>query len=233
MAELNTYTEPYTDLPLTQFPASEDDWDRMSDVSASMVSLVQDYNKLYNEGRFSDAKKLLDNNEDLLRCFFNADKYNQLRDATIAMQRFLLNEVQNLIKEVAKNTIGIEDNPTEDQKGQTAYSAAKVDANIEQAIDNLIGKYLTKYTVTIPFSGWNDGYPYFNTVTVKNVTADMELRVIGTIIASDASYSDTKNIVKSAGFLVPYDDGVGDEQITFKAYKKPTVDFTVILEGGK
>lgn len=61
----------------------------------------------------------------------------------------------------------------------------------------------------------------------------MELRVIGTIIASDASYSDTKNIVKSAGFLVPYDDGVGDGQITFKAYKKPTVDFTVILEGGK
>ena len=102
MAELNTYTESYTDLPLTQFPASEDDWDRMSDVSASMVSLVQDYNKLYNDGRFSDAKKLLDNNEDLLRCFFNADKYNQLRDATIAMQRFLLNEVQNLIKEVAK-----------------------------------------------------------------------------------------------------------------------------------
>ena len=225
MAELNTYTESYTDLPLTQFPASEDDWDRMSDVSASMVSLVQDYNKLYNDGRFSDAKKLLDNNEDLLRCFFNADKYNQLRDATIAMQRCL----QNLIKEVAKNTIGIEDNPTEDQKGQTAYSAAKVD----ELVNNLVGKYLTKYTVTIPVDGWNDQYPYLNTVTVSNITSDMELRVLGTLIPNDTSYSDTKNIIKSAGFLVPYDDGVGDGRIIFKAYKKPTVNFTVILEGGK
>lgn len=229
MAELNTYTESYTDLPLTQFPASEDDWDRMSDVSASMVSLVQDYNKLYNDGRFSDAKKLLDNNEDLLRCFFNADKYNQLRDATIAMQRFLLNEVQNLIKEVAKNTIGIEDNPTEDQKGQTAYSAAKVD----ELINNLVGKYLTKYTVEIPANGWNDEYPYLNIVSVSGITSDMELRVIGTVIPDGAVYSDTKNIIKSAGFLIPYDNGVGDGRIIFKAYKKPTVDFTVILEGGK
>lgn len=229
MAELNTYTESYTDLPLTQFPASEDDWDRMSDVSASMVSLVQDYNKLYNDGRFSDAKKLLDNNEDLLRCFFNADKYNQLRDATIAMQRFLLNEVQNLIKEVAKNTIGIEDNPTEDQKGQTAYSAAKVD----ELINNLVGKYLTKYTVEIPANGWNDEYPYLNTVAISGITSDMELRVIGTVIPDGTFYSDTKNIIKSAGFLIPYDNGVEDGRIIFKAYKKPTVDFTVILEGGK
>ena len=229
MAELNTYTESYTDLPLTQFPASEDDWDRMSDVSASMVSLVQDYNKLYNDGRFSDAKKLLDNNEDLLRCFFNADKYNQLRDATIAMQRFLLNEVQNLIKEVAKNTIGIEDNPTEDQKGQTAYSSAKVD----ELINNLVGKYLTKYTVEIPANGWNDEYPYLNTVTISGITSDMELRVIGTVIPDGTVYSDTKNIIKSAGFLIPYDNGVEDGRIIFKAYKKPTVDFTVILEGGK
>ena len=229
MAELNTYTESYTDLPLTQFPASEDDWDRMSDVSASMVSLVQDYNKLYNDGRFSDAKKLLDNNEDLLRCFFNADKYNQLRDATIAMQRFLLNEVQSLIKEVAKNTIGIEDNPTEDQKGQTAYSASKVD----ELINNLVGKYLTKYTVEIPANGWNDEYPYLNTVAISGITSDMELRVIGTVIPDGTVYSDTKNIIKSAGFLIPYDNGVGDGRIIFKAYKKPTVDFTVILEGGK
>ena len=229
MAELNTYTESYTDLPLTQFPASEDDWDRMSDVSASMVSLVQDYNKLYNDGRFSDAKKLLDNNEDLLRCFLNADKYNQLRDATIAMQRFLLNEVQNLIKEVAKNTIGIEDNPTEDQKGQTAYSASKVD----ELINNLVGKYLTKYTVEIPANGWNDEYPYLNTVAISGITSDMELRVIGTVIPDGTVYSDTKNIIKSAGFLIPYDNGVRDGRIIFKAYKKPTVDFTVILEGGK
>ena len=36
----------------------------------------------------------------------------------------------------------------------------------------------------------------------------------------------------AAGFLMCNPDGVANGKITFKAYKKPTVDFRILTEGG-
>ena len=230
MAEINLepYTETYTDLPLTKFPVSEDEWNRMSDVSASMMSLVQEYNKLYADGRYTDAKQMIDNNEQLLNCFFNADKYNQLRDATIAMQRFLLNEVAALVKEVAKNTVGIEDQPTDEQKSQVTYSAKRID----ELFALLENSHFTKKQVVVPSSGWSSAYPFENTVSVDGITSDMEMRVVGTVIPTGTDLTTVKGIIKAAGFLISTPDGIKDGAITFRAYKKPSVDFTVDIEGG-
>ena len=50
-------------------------------------------------------------------------------------------------------------------------------------------------------------------------------------IPDGASLDQVKAWKKAAGFLMHNPGGVGEGQITFKAYKKPVVDFAIITEG--
>lgn len=218
--DLTKYTESYIDLPLTQFPVEEDSWNRMSDVSASLMSLVQQYNQLYANGKYTEAKKLVDQNEQLLNCFFNAEKYNQLRDAIIAVQRFMLNEVVRLVTEVAQNTIGINDNPSESEAETNTYSAKKINRlhNIRH--------------ITLLQKNWSNEYPYTQKINVQGILESDNIEVIGAYHADGNTYEQDKNIDKAASFLIYNENGVSEGAITFKAKKIPSIDFTVITKGG-
>lgn len=224
MYKIETFQETYEDLPLTNFPVSEDTFERMMDITISMYPLIKQYNEYFSQGNLSACNNLLANNPDLQKSFQNADKYNQLRDGLIAMQRFLLTEVDELYHHVAQSAIGINDNPTEDEKSTVSYSAEKV--------DNMFNKYHTMRTITIPASGWNDNFPYINTVTVEGITSETDLKVIGVYIPENATLEQIKSWNKAAGLLIENEDATTDNSVTFKAYKKPTVDFMVITEGG-
>lgn len=224
-------SETYVDKPLTNFPVEEDIFERMMDVSITLYPLVKEYNEYYANGNLSACHSLLANNPELQSCLFNAEKYNRLRDAVLAIEEYLLTQLEEVYTNVVQNAIGINDNVSGAEASLVAYSAEKVNQKINQLSEQLRTSYHNYTNVTISASGWNNTYPYLNTVTVNGVTAESDVRVIGLHIPSNATQNQVKAINKAASFLIENDDGVGNGTITFKAYKKPTVDFTVIIDG--
>ena len=47
---LEAKTGKYIDTPLTNFPVSEDVWNRMMDVTSSLMPLVTQYNEHFKQG---------------------------------------------------------------------------------------------------------------------------------------------------------------------------------------
>ena len=137
---VETITEGYEDTPLTKFPTSEDTFPRMSDVSVALLPVVLQYNQYISSGNKTAADQLLENNPDLYNCLHDAEKWNMTRDALIAMQRFLLNKVDEFYMEVVQNAAGINDAPTEEQASTVSYSASKVDsliADVQSSITSI------------------------------------------------------------------------------------------------
>ena len=217
---LEDHVEKYPDTPLTNFPVTEDSIDRMSDVSNITLPLMQQFNTYIQNGSLSAANSFLADNPVLQECLFNATKFNTIRDAVIAIERFFLEDVEDLIDNVASSTVGINDNPTEEEKSLVAYSAEKVD-NLHKIRQ-----------ITIPASGWSNSYPYLNSVSVEGLKANTDLKVVSVYLDEDATEAEVKAANKAVGYLMYNDNGIEDGIITFKAYKKPTVNFTVITEGG-
>ena len=56
--------------------------------------------------------------------------------------------------------------------------------------------------------------------------------VVGLVFSDDLTVDQVEAIKKAASFLMSNSNGTGDGTVTFKAYKKPQVDFTIVVEGG-
>lgn len=229
--QLKPMSETYIDKPFTSFPVSEDTFDRMMDVTINLMPLVQQYNTYYASGNLSACNQLLSNNPELQNCLFNAKKYNQLRDAVLAIEEYFLTQIDTLYNTIAQNASDIDDNPSEEKASIVSYSAEKVNQLFNQ-IKNTQDKYHTTRNILIPSSGWSNTFPYTNIVAVDGITADSNIKVISVYIPEDSTVEQIKSWNKASSFLVNNDNAVNDGSITFKAYKKPTVDFTVTIEGG-
>lgn len=105
-------------------------------------------------------------------------------------------------------------------------------ANDINATNEVINKAVTRRTLTLTAAGWSGSYPYTQTVNVTGITVGDEIKVIGVYAPAGATLDQVKAWNKAAGFLMCNPDGVVDGSITFLAYKKPTVDFQIITEGG-
>lgn len=90
----------YSDLAYTNYPVREDTHHRMTDVSASTVEYVKLFEYYYNQNDFARCKELLINHPELTNCMFDADKYNQLRDAVIALERYYLDSVESNLSNI-------------------------------------------------------------------------------------------------------------------------------------
>lgn len=209
-------TERYIDTPLTNFPVGEDTFDRMTDVTTDLLSLVLEYNRLYQSGSLTEAANLLTNNPELKACLFDADKYNQFRDAVIAMERFLLNQVDELYQFVAQSAIGINDNPTTEEAAVVSYSAGKVQSLFETT------------TATLTTLDWSDTAPYEQTVTVEGMKPTYSPSIACRVDVE--SESEKKKIQKSWNFV----DRIvtNDNSITaYCNFKKPVVDLPLVIKG--
>lgn len=219
----------YEDTPLTNFPDAEDNWARMSDVTATLLSAALQYNTLWEEGKIDEANDLLDANPALKNTIFNADKWNKLRDAIIAVERYYLNDVQDFIEETAQSAIGINDNPEEEDKTLVSYSASKVDELINNTTTNITTKLTTVKTATISSSGWSSSAPYTQTVSVSGITSND--KPIISIYIGDGQNSSTVKLMNKAYSCV---DRVttGSGNVTLYCYnKKPTTTFSIALKG--
>lgn len=93
-------------------------------------------------------------------------------------------------------------------------------------------KAVTVRNVALKSADWSDEFPYTQTVNVDGITAESNLKVIGVYVPEGSTADQVKARNKAAGFLMSNEDATGDGTVTFYAYKKPEVDFTVIVEGG-
>lgn len=238
---LESKTGKYIDTPLTNFPVSEDVWNRMMDVTSSLMPLVTQYNEYFKQGNITACNALVESNPGLKDCFFDAEKFNWMRDAIIAVQRYFLEDVEQFITDTAQNALGINDNPTAEQANIVAYSAEKVNqllqnitdlaAQSNDTLNQKIDRLHNHRTITLTASGWSDDYPFTQIVDVPGITANDSIKVIDIYATADAALEEIKTAKKAAGHLMHSVGGVTDGKLIFKAYKKPSVDFQIITEG--
>lgn len=128
--------------------------------------------------------------------------------------------------------------PTDDDfydvEGQQNKNWNKVDEELKNVSDkaDATEKGMQTRKISLFAVDWSDSYPYTQTVSVDGITADSNLKVIGVYVPDGSTADQVKARNKAAGFLMSNEDATGDGTVTFKAYKKPGVDFTVIVEGG-
>lgn len=220
--DLDPDTGRYPDLPYAIFPAGESTIDRMEDISAEVYPLIIQHDDYIRAGNLDAANQIINDNPDVLKNFFGTDKFNWLRDTVIAMERFYLKQINEAYERTIQNAVGINDKPTTEEAPVVSYSAEK------------INRLHNKREILLKSSGWSDTFPYTQTVNVDGILATDELKVIGVSIPADVDGATIKQISKNAGFLYTEADNdfVQDGTVTFKAYKKPFLDFTVITEGG-
>ena len=98
---------------------------------------------------------------------------------------------------------------------------------IDEAMKKIVNRRILKLTA----AGWSGSYPFTQTVDAAGITVADDIKVIGVYIPANATLEQVKAWNKAAGYLMCNPAGVADGKITFKAYKKPTVDFQILTEG--
>lgn len=214
--EIEAFTEQYEDLPLTKFPVQEDNFERMSDVTGSILALVQEYNALYDNGELTAAKTLLEASPTLKACLFNADKYNQIRDGLIAMQRYQLEQLDVLYQRVAQSAIGINDTPDPDMYSTVAYSAEKVESMFQSR------------DIVFTALDWSSSIPYTQTVKLEGIRGT-DTPIID--CAGDVTSKSQKKALQKNWNMI--DEIVtADGSLTAYCYfEKPSIDLPIIIKG--
>jgi hypothetical protein len=98
-------------------------------------------------------------------------------------------------------------------------------------IDEVMKKFVNRRILKLMAAGWSGSYPFTQAVDAAGIAVADDIKVIGVYIPANATLEQVKAWNKAAGYLMCNPDGVADGKITFKAYKKPTVDFQILTEG--
>lgn len=160
------------------------------------------------------ARTILDNNEELANCLFNADKYNWMRDAIIAMERYYLNDVQTMVEGIAANTIGIDDTNSQNSPNTNGYSISKITAMVDG----------TSTDVTLSPDTWKGSVaPFTYDISNENITATNNVDVS---LATSATLDQAKVWAKAMVMNATQTNG----KITLKAYgKKPGANIPIVV----
>lgn len=90
----------YPDLDFTNYPGQLDNISLKSNITnATDAQLVQQIQASIIAGDFSNASAIINANPQLNGKIFNANDYNQIRDAILALERFYDNDIYNYISE--------------------------------------------------------------------------------------------------------------------------------------
>lgn len=100
-------SEKYKDLPNTSFPDSLDNFPSMQDLNASDMPFVKQYQSYMINGDLNNASKVLEQIPNGQNKLISAKKYNQLRDAVLAEERFFKNDVTTHLENV-KNEVELQ-----------------------------------------------------------------------------------------------------------------------------
>ena len=97
----------YPDLDFTNYPGTLDNIELKSNITNSTdAQLVQQIQTAIIAGDFSNASAIINANPQLNGKIFNANDYNQIRDAILALERFYKNDI-NLYLETSSNSLNV------------------------------------------------------------------------------------------------------------------------------
>jgi len=141
----------YQEYPHSSFPEEICNLPGMQDVSATLRPVIEQYNEAWINNDVDAMAAIREKYPNLTKSLFNADKFNTLLDEVKATQKFFKEDVNAMINDVAQRTVGINDNPTEEQKKLNSYSAEKTD-------------FLTGVSIAsnlpIPVSAWSSNLTF-------------------------------------------------------------------------
>ena len=224
----NEKTQRYDEYPRSQFPGAIDNFANKQDPSVTIQPILAQYQTAWDNMDIETINNIKERYPDIDKYIPNANDFNQMYDGLKATQKFFKDDVEAYITKVGQYTVGINDDPTEEEKATAVYSANKV----ESMINELDSKYHTTRKITLLSSNWSTEYPYTQTIEVEGISVNDDIKVIGAVHEDGNTYEQDKEIDKAVGFLMYNENGTSDGFITFKAKKKPTVDVTIITEGG-
>lgn len=95
-------SELYPDLVFSSFPENCDTFDYVADISASQLTLMNQYKLYLTYNDLASAQKLLEDNPSLKATIINAEKINKIIDAIKAAQRLYRDDIQNYLIDLVK-----------------------------------------------------------------------------------------------------------------------------------
>lgn len=209
----------YEDLAHTLFPEATDDeagHPLMNDVTQSptLLQVANQYNTAIMLNNNVTAKSILDSNEELANCLFNADKYNWMRDAIIAMERYYLNDVRTMIEDIASRTVGLDDTNSQESPSTNGYSITKITTMMNG----------TSTDVTLQSGTWQgSAAPFTYEISNEDITATNNVDVS---LATSATLAQAK--VWAKAMVMNATQAAG--KITLKAYgKKPSINIPITV----
>lgn len=103
-----------------------------------------------------------------------------------------------------------------------------LDAALGPIISALFQSLKDSKTVTLTAAGWTGSYPYSQVVAVANLK-DTDIPILSLSLPAGFTADNVKAQNKAYGCLYRAVSGAGE--ITFYAWKKPTVNFQVAVKG--
>nr|DAL84456.1 MAG TPA: hypothetical protein [Caudoviricetes sp.] len=117
---------------------------------------------------------------------------------------------------------------------ETLADGQEMAVEIEQLFNNSfynkdqLERLQSKKQVVLTVSRWNGEGPFTQTVAVPGISAEDEPELGKTLIGIER-IEEIKAYNKAFGFI--YKGETKDGEITLQAYKKPSIDFTIVLKG--
>lgn len=100
-------SKTYPDYPNTNFPDSVDVMTKMHDADSTVITTLNSYRDAIANGNDTEAQAIIDANPNLLKDYiFNAEKYNKIVDAIMALQKHYVDFFKNAIS-AAMGELGI------------------------------------------------------------------------------------------------------------------------------
>lgn len=190
----------YPEYPHSSFPEEICDLPGMQDVSATMRPVIEQYNEAWINNDVDAMAAINEKYPNLKKSLFNADKFNVLLDGVKATQKFFKDDVNTMIQDVSQKTVGINDNPTDDEKKLNSYSADKMD-------------YLTGVSIasnlSIPVTAWSSDLTY--TFKSDKIYENDQVNV----------YFSSDSMVAAAKAFIVVKDNTGEGNLVLQASKLP------------
>lgn len=194
----------------------------MTDVTSNptLLTKANQYSSAVSSNNASGAQAVLDSYPELANVIFNADKYNWMRDAILAIQKYYKDDVQAMIEDIANHAVGLDDDNSEGAPSENGYSITKIMSLIRgtsKPVDSSATPNMLKS------SQWGSSVPHTYQIAISGITADDNIDVsLDPSATAEQAKAWSKAMVMSASQAA--------NQITLNAYgKTPTVNIPILI----
>ena len=213
------YEDIREEAPLSTFPDGYIEVSKLTAPTAAEAALIVQYNEALSEGDYATCQQILNNNPNLNNCRISVDAYNTIIDEIQALEMYYMENVDDMITEIAQHTVGIDD---------TAPSATNTYSSLKIERSNHIAQ------IQVPASGWTpSGGEYVQTVSITtaypNIPVTSADRPEIFFNTDNISAVDAEEYVAQTAYI--YNITTGSNVLNLKAYDLPTMTIYIDAKG--